>query len=160
MKIDPATFSPGTATVGDSKRPPLDGIARLAATAPHKLGLAGRWVVTMLGYHPPTINMLIGRGWRTIHSIKRRDRKRIGDEMALAGIPRATGKRRVTLEIILAPRQRSPDPDAFWKVLLDSLVSCGALKDDNRQWVELAPVEIGRGKRRATVLTLEDVPCG
>ena len=47
----------------------------------------------------------------------------IGGHALEAGIPRATGRRRVSLHIVLAPRQRAGDPDAFWKSTLDALVA-------------------------------------
>ena len=133
----------GTATVSEAKRP--------AVPAP------GRWVVTLLHYWPPTLNSLIGRDWTVVHGIKKRDKERVAGELAVAGVPVATGKRRVSLRIVLGPKQKAPDPDAFWKCLLDSLVACGRLTTDSRFGVELGPVSFERGKDRATILTLEDI---
>jgi Holliday junction resolvase RusA-like endonuclease len=64
----------------------------------------------------------------------------------------------VSLRITLARGQRGPDPDAWWKSALDALVHAGLLTDDNRQGVELGPVEYDRGPHRKTVITLEDIP--
>ncbi len=141
IRIPARGFDPGTATVIEAKRP--------AARGP--------WVVTMLHYHPVPLNDLIGRGPMVVHGIKRKSDRRIGDEVALARVPPATAKRRVGLRIILGPKQRGCDGDAYWKVLLDSLVACRALKDDSRHWCETTPVEFERGKAKATILTLEDV---
>lgn len=132
-------------------------IATKAATVPHLLSLhPGRWVVTIPNWHPCPLNKLIGYSWRTVHARKQADQRRVADEMAFAGIPEARKARRVSLRIVLGPRQRSCDPDAYWKSMLDALVACGRLRDDSRQWCELDHVEFERGKR-STVLTLEDI---
>ncbi len=107
------------------------------------------------GWAPVTLNQLIGRHWRVVARLKKSDRQTVA--LYARDVPRATGKRRVTLRLTLAPRQRATDPDASWKVLLDSLVACGALVNDNRQNVELAPVEFVRGKARVTEIFLEDI---
>ena len=74
-----------------------------------------------------------------------------------AGIPEATGKRRVRMTITLAKGQRAFDPDAPWKVVLDSLVACQMLTDDNRQGVELGGVEFDRGQARSTAIIIEEI---
>jgi Holliday junction resolvase RusA-like endonuclease len=74
------------------------------------------------------------------------------------GVPPAAGKRRVSLTLTLAPRQRGADPDAYRKSLLDALTHAGMLLDDNRQGVELGPVQFIRGEHKATAILLEDVP--
>lgn len=136
----------------------MERIGTATVTEPHRpITPPVRYVVTILHYHPVPLNALIGRSWQVVHRMKQFDAERIAGEMLVAGVPKATGKRRLTLRIVLGPRQRSPDPDAFWKVLLDSLVACGRLMDDNRQGVELMPVEVERGKAKATILTLEDL---
>lgn len=134
-------FDFGTATVVEPVR----------TTAP------GRWVVTIPGYQPVPLNDIIGQKPLVIHGIKDKDRRKIGDELRLAGVSEAAGKRRVSLRIDLAKRQRACDPDAYWKVLLDSLVAGGFLKNDSRQWVELGAVEFERGKQKATVIEIEDI---
>jgi len=72
-------------------------------------------------------------------------------------VPKAQGKRRVSLEIVLGPRQRGGDPDSYWKLLLDNLKHLGLIRDDNKEWVELGPVTFSRGPQRATAITLEDL---
>lgn len=74
-----------------------------------------------------------------------------------AHVPKAAGKRRVKLTIVLGPRQRGGDPDAYWKSTLDALARAGLILDDNRQGVELASVAYERGTRKATVIGLTDV---
>ncbi len=112
--------------------------------------------LTIEGFLPARLNELLGhwsRGWR----LKRRDRDIIALAARLQRIPVATGKRRVSLTIILAPRQRAADPDAFWKSTNDALVACGLLLDDNRQHCELGTVAFQRGTQMATEIVLEDV---
>jgi len=88
---------------------------------------------------------------------KRSDREIVAAYVLMAGAIEATGKRRVNLHITLSPRQRAADPDAYWKSLLDALVHCKALRNDNRQWVELMPVEFDRASTKATTIVLTDV---
>ena len=89
------------------------------------------------------MNQLLGGHWSKGHRLKKLDRQMI---WAYAqGQPKATGKRRVELTIILKPAQRAADPDAYFKSLADGLVHAGMLTDDNRQGVELTPVTYERG---------------
>lgn len=117
--------------------------------------------LTIDNWQPARLNQLLSGHWSKRARLKRQDR----DTVFLAaskgiledGLRFALGKRRVSLEITLAPRQRAGDPDAYWKSLLDALVHAGLLLDDNRQGVELGPVTFIRGPRRATTITLEDL---
>ncbi len=133
------------------------GTAEIEDKTPVPVAAAGRWVLTIPGYQPVPLNALIGHNPYTIHRRKQEDKKKIAAESALAGIPKAWCRRSVSLTIILGPRQRACDPDAYWKCLLDSLVACGLLLEDSRQWVKLGTVEFERSKR-ATIITLEDIP--
>ncbi len=77
-------------------------------------------------------------------------------QVASNGLPKAQGKRRVRMTVTLSKYQRAPDPDALWKTTLDALVHAGMLTDDNRQGVELDPVEFMRGTEQATTILLMD----
>lgn len=81
----------------------------------------------------------------------------IGTYVYRAGVPKAQGKRIVGMLITLGKGQRACDPDAYWKSPLDALVKTGYLKDDNRQWLELKPVQFNRKELQATTITIEDV---
>lgn len=109
------------------------------------------------GWQPARLNDLLGH-WSRRARLKRADRDVIAAYARLAGVPSARGRRRVSLLITLAPRQRAPDPDSLWKSTLDALVRCGLLLDDDRFGVELGPVTFDRGPARQTAITLEDVP--
>lgn len=116
----------------------------------------GPWTLTIPGWHPTPLNDLVGAHRMKAHRLKSADARRVADEAELAKIPRAFGKRRVRLRIVLGRGQRGCDGDAYWKSLLDALVACHRLYDDSRQWCELTAVEFDRGKK-ATVIVLEDI---
>ncbi len=103
-------------------------------------------------WHPAKLNALYAGHWARRARLKKADRELVGIYARQAAIPPATGKRRVQLVLTLAPRQRAGDPDAYWKSMLDALTATGLLVDDNRQHVELAPVEFERGRAKATTI--------
>jgi hypothetical protein len=109
-------------------------------------------------WHPVTLNQLVAWPWPMVRRRKKNDREIVGGEALARRVPRATGKRRVGLHLILGPRQRGCDVDAYHKSLLDALVAAGLLIDDSPRWCELAPVTYERATRRAAVITLEDIP--
>jgi hypothetical protein len=115
-----------------------------------------RHVLDIPGWLPCRLNQLLGH-WRNRHRLKKADRETVGLYARMASIPHAKGKRRVSLVLTLAPRQRAADPDAWWKSVLDALVQADQLVDDNRQWCELGSVTFRRGREEATTIILEDV---
>lgn len=116
-----------------------------------------RWSVRIDAWHPAKLNDWDGRHWSVRARAKRHDRDLVAACVLGAGVPKAQGKRRVSVEIVLGPRQRGGDPDAYWKSLLDALVACGALDDDSKERVVLGEVSYSRGPVKATVIQLEDV---
>lgn len=106
---------------------------------------------------PTPLNRLLGAHWGTRARLKRHDRELISYEVQIQGVRSATGKRRVSVCITLPPRRRAVDPDAIWKVLLDSLVRAQLLVNDSARWCELGGVEFSRGEKLETVIRLEDV---
>lgn len=117
----------------------------------------GTWTVGIPGWHPRRVNEWDGRHWASRSRAKKSDRQVVALCCLAARVPPASCRRRVTLTITLGPRQRGADPDSYWKSLLDALVACGALRDDRKEWVELAPVRYDRGPARASRITLEDL---
>lgn len=115
------------------------------------------WFVRIDKWHPTRLNQLITCHWATAGKRKKHDQQIISLSVLGAAVPKATRRRRVSLEITLAPRQRAADPDAYWKSTLDALVKCGALVNDSRVWCELGPVEFQRGTVASTVIKLEDL---
>jgi Holliday junction resolvase RusA-like endonuclease len=75
-------------------------------------------------------------------------------------VPKAAGKRRVELEIILKPRHRGGDVDSYWKSTLDGLKRAGLIVDDNRQHCEISQPTYSRGTETnwGTVIRLTDIP--
>ena len=118
-----------------------------------------RHVLVIPKWHPARINQWEGRHWTVKARLKKSDQEIVWTYSRLAGLPTAEGKRRVRLTIVLGPRQRGGDPDAYWKSLLDALVCAGQLVDDSRQWVTTCPVKYERSAERATRIELEDLPC-
>lgn len=92
-------------------------------------------------WHPAPLNQLLGH-WAAAAKKKKQDRKMVFS--CFHGLPKATGKRQVSLHIVLKKGQRACDPDAYQKSTGDALVHAGMLTDDNRQGVEWLPIEFSR----------------
>lgn len=109
-------------------------------------------------WHPATINQLL-KSVRDRIRLKKADRNMVFYMAKELKVPRATGKRRVHLTIIMKPKQRGADPDAYNKSLLDALVHAGLLRNDSHQWAEIAPVRYERGtaKQWGSLIVLEDI---
>jgi hypothetical protein len=122
-----------------------------------KGGIPGCYRITIPGWHPAPLNRLMKCHFGTAARRKRLDRGMISAARSLADVPDATGPRRVRLAITLGKGQRACDSDAYWKSLLDALVHCRLLIDDNRQNCILEPVEFVRGKDPETTIELEDI---
>lgn len=110
------------------------------------------YILHIPNWHPTPINKLLNNHWAKAAILKREDCKMIGAYAHKRKIPKALGKRSVGLHITLGKGQRACDPDAYWKTTLDALVRLGYLTDDNRQGVELMPVEFKRGKMASTIV--------
>ncbi len=108
-------------------------------------------------WRPFTDNQLINCHWRTKHKRKDSDKEFVACYAHLQRIPKATGKRRVSLEIVLVGRQKETDPWAYLKSLNDSLVSCGLLVDDTARYVEFGGTVYSRGKEAMTTIILSDL---
>ncbi len=156
IDLDSLANAPGVESLTVDGRPymPRRRIGPVGTLAPDPRA-AGRWTLTIEGWHPTPLNKLLTSHWAKAGRMKKADAATIEHE--LKSVPVATMPRRVSLRIILEPRQRACDPDAYWKSLLDAMVAAGKLVDDNRQWCETTPVEFERGKAKATILTIEDI---
>lgn len=116
-----------------------------------------RFEVAIPGFHPTRLNVLKGCHWGKAGRMKRSDAEVIGGTLKKAGVTGAIGRRRMGLVIVLGPGQRGGDPDAYDKSARDALKRCGALKDDNRQWLEPLPTRYERSSTRSTRIILEDI---
>ena len=158
MRIDVralrAAFSRSLPVGAKQPRKPPRVFGRLPPAGAH--GTA-RFEVMIEGWHPAKLNQLNVGHWGRRRKLKDIDAKVLANECDRARVSGAIGKRRVTLTITLAPRQRAADPDAYWKSLLDGLKRCGALREDNRHWVETPPPIFERGPCAKTLLLIEDI---
>jgi hypothetical protein len=117
------------------------------------------WRIVIPRWKPTLLNALMEMHWSKRSKVKKSDYAMIATYAMLAGVPKATGHRKVGVEVILAKSKsgREPDPDAVNKVLRDGLAAAGLIVDDSRKWATFSEPVIRRGER-ATVITLEDVP--
>lgn len=118
---------------------------------------AGRWEVTIEDWRPTSLSVLMHKHWRTAANIKKKEAKRIAAAFLASGCTGAIGKRKLTMHIRLAPKQRAFDADNVWKGTKDGLKRCGAIKDDSPKWVDHESPTYSRGATMATTLILEDV---
>lgn len=76
-------------------------------------------------------------------------------------MPKATGKRRVSMEITMGKGMREYDFDNSWKSLLDGLVKAGMLVDDRNAYCQLGTITHIRDSSKwnewGTTVILEDV---
>lgn len=114
-----------------------------------------RFQLVIPGWRPARTNELLSNRFKA-GRLKKRDRTRIAYYARSQGIPKAKGKRRITLRITLEGRQRKVDQDGYWKSTLDACVKAGLLIDDQEQWVELMPLEYDSGESK-TIIILEDL---
>lgn len=136
------------------KRKPADPPPSPLPTRPHVPGQ--RWVMVVPGWRPTLDNDLIYRPRWVASSRKRRDTEVVARAALAYGVPRAAGKRRLTLTI-RGRYSTFPDDSAPLKSLWDALVKAELLVDDSREWLEFVwPPTFERGKKE-TVIALEDI---
>jgi hypothetical protein len=137
----------------------------MSGTKPLKTGLSeadaddsgNRWEIQIDGWRPASLNELLKGGPWGAHRLKRRDREYMVLFANLARVPRATAKRRVSLRIVLPPKQRRFDIDAFQKSTLDACTHAGLVKDDNPKYADWGGVDYIRGKVLSTTIIIEDI---
>jgi len=105
---------------------------------------------------PSRLNDLMrNRWWRA--KLKKQDTAFVILYSRIQGIPKATGKRRVILEITFGTGAKAGDPDAYNKSLLDALVNAELLVNDTYNDVEVMPARYFRAKDTSTTIILEDL---
>ncbi len=122
-------------------------------------GAPKRYEISLPNYRPPRTNELFRAKMRGRMALERECKQFV--DFYGSHVPKATGKRRVSMVVTLAVRQRMPDSDEnCLKAVLDSLVACSLLVDDSRVWCECVPTEfvLSRKRQPNTLITLEDVP--
>ena len=121
--------------------------------------MPGCWTLTVQNWHPTRLNAVRGRHWAVEHRAKRTDAAIYRFAAIVAGCPKATGRRRVRLEMGGWRTGKVPDKDAWAKVCLDALVRAGLLTDDGERGLEgQLEVVYHRGAKKWTRLILEDCP--
>lgn len=116
-------------------------------------------MISVPDWLPATLNEFMRQHWAVRRKTLSVAANLIAAYARLAGVPQASGRRRVTLTFFCrgGRGRKSGDPDARLKVCLDALVRAGMLVDDDDRFCELAPRSRAYGPTR-TVITLEDVP--
>lgn len=109
------------------------------------------------GWRPTPLNRLMRMHWAKRNRLIQEEKAVVAYEARAQEIPKAQGKRRVSLVIEHRKGRKVPDADALLKVMLDSLVVCGLLKDDGKDWLELGTVGYAVADRAGVVITLEDI---
>jgi hypothetical protein len=112
-------------------------------------------IIDVPDWMPTPLNKLLHTHWATAARMKRQDFAFIWAHAH--GIPSAEGKRSVTIQVTLRPKQRATDPDSLQKSVGDALVRCKLLKNDSHPWVEWLPITFERGVRAATRIVLKDI---
>lgn len=120
-------------------------------------GMTGRWELT-INEASPSRNLFFHKHWSVEYHSKMRWLALIRAAPGFLGIPKATGKRRLTIE----RHGRHIDPDNLIggaKGIIDNLVALKLLVDDNEKYVESHGkcIPLTRGKKPKTVLILEDI---
>lgn len=118
-------------------------------------GESGPWVVEIPGWRPPSLNRYLSDHWMRRRTMKRKVATIVAEACILAGVPRATTRRKVSIRLAV-PSGRHPDHDNITKALYDGLVAVGALVDDGPDWCETGRYETKRGKLKTTI-TLEAI---
>lgn len=111
----------------------------------------------ILGWRPAAVNE-----FKTVKSkihLKQRDRAIICEAARLSGLPRATGKRQLSIFMRVPKGQHRWDEDAFWKSTQDACVHAGLLVNDSPVWYQCRTMRYDpeRGPLRTTLI-LEDLP--
>lgn len=113
--------------------------------------------IDLPGFVPVSVNRLMNGHWAKRKRLKDSDASFVAYSCLAAQIPPAEGKRRVSCFIQVSGRRRSPDPDNVLKSLLDALVRCRMLIDDSAKYIELGSIQVVRGEKTTTTVTLEDI---
>lgn len=117
-----------------------------------------RHVLRLDGWRPCLLNEFLRMHWARRQRRLRADAQLIGALAVVQGVPKAKGKRRVSLTVLCRTGTTRPDADALLKVTLDCLVRAHLLQDDNPDACEMGGVDYERAPRKGLVIALEDVP--
>ncbi len=117
---------------------------------------AAPYILEIPGYLPLSLNRLMRS-----RKLRMSEPKRAADHFTLAAlvfrVPKATGKRRVSLVFTVQKGKPKPDPDNLVKVVLDGLVKAGVLVDDSDEWCQLGGIRMEVGKHPKTMAIVEEM---
>lgn len=116
------------------------------------------WRLVIPDWNPPSVNRLLSAHWARRGRLKTAVADLIWMAARESGITRATGRRRVSVEVIVTNLSHAPDPDNVWKALNDGLKRNGILVDDKAEYCVLGPAIPVKGDRKATIITIEEWP--
>jgi hypothetical protein len=111
-------------------------------------------------WRPAMLNEFMDRSWHVRSKCKKIDREMVFGYVSRCNVPPPSGRRKVSLRIVLGKRQQPGDVDAHWKSLLDALKQAGAIKDDSREWATFdSEIDFARSwdGSCSTTIILEDV---
>jgi hypothetical protein len=124
-------------------------------------------ILNIPNFMPISTNRLMRLHWAHRNARLKEDRAVIGAHFLQAGIPKALGKRRVSLlqhcrkgkgsDACHRFYSRLADPDNLLKSLLDALATCRAILDDGPTNCELGDLRAEWSDRWECVVTLEDL---
>jgi hypothetical protein len=125
------------------------------APGPSAVDCPGPWTITIERWTPPSVNRLLTSHWAVAAKLKKTAAELIAYEAR--NVPRATGKRRVSMSLTIPHGGHRLDPDNAWKAVLDALKHAGMILDDGADQCELGSVVVAKGQR-STAIMLEEVP--
>lgn len=111
-------------------------------------------IITIPNYKPPSLNEFLGKHWSVGHKLKN-DCKAFMIHYSRE-LPKATGKRRVDMHIVLGKGARKLDADNAWKLVLDSLRYARMIVDDSPEYCVTTEPTYSRGEK-TTIITLTDI---
>lgn len=139
--------------MGPTPNPILPEAARVTRAGP-----PGRWEIAIDGWRPAALNELVNCHWRKRDRLKKLDRDHVILFAGRARVPLPKNLRRISLRIVLPPKQRRWDIDAFQKSCLDACKHAGLIKDDNPKWARWGGVEYPKQRGPlSTTIVVEDV---
>jgi len=97
-----------------------------------------------LGWRPPLTNEYIRLHWAQKKRVRLHTSNMLHAYMIAHKVPKAEGKRRLQLTLVLGKGRKKGDPDNHWKCLLDAAQDASLLINDSDIGVELLPVRFER----------------
>lgn len=108
-------------------------------------------------WHPPSLNSVRNRPWHAEYRAKRNMRDLLAAYFIMAGGEFATGKRRVSLTLVMGKGQRRCDRSNLTKLLNDAMKAARIIKDDGPKWLEESEIQYTRGAEWGTRIVVEDL---